>query len=137
MNSFLAELKRRNVFKVAAVYGITSWLILQVSDVAFPALGLPEWAITLVMVLLIIGLILALILAWAFEMTPEGIKREADVDRSQSITTATGRRLNLFVVALLVAALGVSCVWRDEYCPLSARNHLHLRSYGRRMDAGR
>ena len=108
MSSFLAELKRRNVFKVAVVYAITSWLILQVSDVAFPALGLPEWAITLVMVLLIIGLILALILAWAFEMTPEGIKREADVDRSQSITTATGRRLNLFVVALLVAALGVS-----------------------------
>ncbi len=108
MNSFLAELKRRNVFKVAVVYGITSWVILQVSDVAFPALGLPGWAITLVMVLLIIGLILALILAWAFEMTPEGIKREADVDRSQSVTTATGKRLNLITVGLLITALGVS-----------------------------
>ncbi|MEE9141116.1 MAG: adenylyl cyclase, partial [Gammaproteobacteria bacterium] len=104
MSKFFDELKRRNVFKVAAVYAIASWLLLQVVDVLFPALKLPEWTITFVAALLIIGLPIALILAWAFEITPEGVKLEKDVDRSKSITPQTGQKLNYWIIGLLVAA---------------------------------
>ena len=108
MSKFFNELKRRNVFKVAAVYAIASWLLLQVVDVLFPALKLPEWTITFVAALLIIGLPIALILAWAFEITPEGVKLEKDVDQSKSITPQTGQKLNYWIIGLLVAALGIS-----------------------------
>jgi TolB-like protein/Tfp pilus assembly protein PilF len=104
--SFIAELKRRNVFKVAAAYFIVSWLIMQGGEVMAPALNLPDWANSLLAFFLILGFPVALLFAWAFEMTPEGIKRERDVDRSQSITVATGQKLNhtLIVLLLLIVA---------------------------------
>ncbi len=105
MSSILTELRRRNVFKVAAVYVIAGWLILQVVDVLFPALKLPEWTITFVAALLIIGLPIALIFAWAFEITPEGVKREKHVDRSQSITQTTGRKLDFIIIGLMAVAI--------------------------------
>ncbi len=100
--SLFAELKRRNVFKVAAAYLIVSWLIMQGGEVMAPALNLPEWANSLLAFFLILGFPVALLFAWAFEMTPEGIKRERDVDRSQSITGVTGQKLNHTLIALLL-----------------------------------
>ena len=103
--SFFAELKRRNVFKVAVAYGIVAWLLLQVSDTLVPALHLPEWFNSGVAFVLIIGFPIAMIFAWAFEMTPEGIKKEKDVDRTQSLTQVTGQKLNNAIIGVLVLAL--------------------------------
>src|SRR5210317_1507952 len=104
--SFFAELKRRNVFKVAAAYVIVGWLIMQAGEVMAPALNLPDWVNSLLAFFLILGLPLAVFFAWAFEMTPEGIKKEKDVDRSQSVTQVTGQKLNNAIIGLLVVALG-------------------------------
>jgi len=76
MRQFIRELRQRNVFKVAIIYVIAGWVLLQVADVLFAALNLPEWTVTLVAGLLIIGFPLAMILAWAFELTPQGLRRE-------------------------------------------------------------
>ncbi len=103
--SLFNELKRRNVFKVAAAYGIVSWLLVQVSDSLVPALRLPEWFNSGVAFVLIIGFPIAMIFAWAFEMTPEGIKKERDVDRSKSITGVTSQKLNNLIIGVLVLAL--------------------------------
>ncbi len=105
MSSFFTELKRRNVFRVAILYGIVSWLILQVSDVAMPALGLPEWSITLVLYFLAIGFPIALIFAWAFELTPDGLKRTKEVAPEASVTPATGQKINNLIIGVLSAAL--------------------------------
>ena len=105
MNSFFGELQRRNVVRVAVLYGIVSWLILQVSDIAMPALGLPEWSITLVLYFLAIGLPIALIFAWAFELTPEGLKRTKEVDPNASVTPATGHKINHLIIGVLSVAL--------------------------------
>ncbi len=83
MSSVWEELKRRNVVRVTIAYSIVGWLILQLTDVLMPMLGLPEWVGRLVILLLVIGFPLALIFAWAFELTPEGIKLEKDVARSE------------------------------------------------------
>lgn len=106
MREFLQEVKRRNVFRVAIVYVIAGWLTMQVVDVMFPALNIPEWVTSLVAVMLLIGFPFAVIFAWAFEMTPEGIKREKDVDRSQSITNQTGKKLNRTAMVILTVAVG-------------------------------
>ena len=105
MASIWGELKRRNVIKVALAYGIVGWLVLEISSVLGPALRLPEWSDSLVAFLLILGFPIALILSWAYEMTPEGIKLEKDVDRSSSVTHLTGRRLDFFIIAALSLAL--------------------------------
>ncbi len=84
--ALIAELKRRNVFRVGVVYAIVGWLLLEVASVILPALHLPDWALTLLVVLVVAGFLLALIVAWAFEMTPEGLKRETAVDPDESIT---------------------------------------------------
>ncbi len=105
MPSLFTELRRRNVFKVGAAYAIVAWLLVQVVDVVLPALQMPEWTISFVTVLLIIGFPITLIMAWAFEMTPEGIKPDADVPRD-SITPATGQRLNYVILGLVVLAVG-------------------------------
>ena len=101
-----SELKRRNVFRVGAAYAVVSWLLVEISDTVFPRLQLPDWSVTLVIVLLLIGFPVALFFAWAFELTPEGLKREAAVDRSHSITPITGRRLDFVIIGLLLMAVG-------------------------------
>ena len=108
MSSFFAELRRRNVIRVAIAYVIVTWLLLQVVDVIVPILGLEDWVGKLVLLLLLIGFPVALVLAWAFELTPEGLKREKEVDRSDSITRQTGRKLDFVIIGVLVLALGVS-----------------------------
>ncbi|MFT5139026.1 MAG: adenylate cyclase [Lysobacterales bacterium] len=104
--SFFNELKRRNVFKVAAAYVIVGWLTMQVGDTLGPALLLPEWINSALAFFLILGFPLAMFFAWAFEMTPEGIKKEKDVDRGESITQVTSQKLNGMIIGLLVVALG-------------------------------
>jgi len=104
MTSVWGELKRRNVVKVAAAYAIVSWLILQLTDVLMPLLSLPEWIGGLVFLLLVIGFLLALVLSWAYELTPEGVKLEKDVDRSASSTPVSGRKLDFFIIAVLALA---------------------------------
>jgi hypothetical protein len=113
VQGFFAELNRRNVSKVALVYIIAGWLTMQVVDVMFPALQLPEWLTSAVAALLIIGFPFALIFAWAFELTPDGIKREKDVDRSKSITPQTGQKLNH--VALVILTIAVSFLLVDKF----------------------
>jgi TolB-like protein/Tfp pilus assembly protein PilF len=104
--SFFNELKRRNVFKVAAAYIIVGWLIMQVGDTLGPALLLPGWINSALAFFLILGFPLALFFAWAFEMTPEGLKKEKEVDRSESITHVTSQKLNGLIIGLLALALG-------------------------------
>ena len=103
--SLVSELRRRNVFRVAIAYAIIAWLILQVGDILAPALHLPEWVISALAFFLILGFPAALVFAWAFELTPEGIKLEKHVDRSNSITHITGRKLDYLIIAVLSLAL--------------------------------
>jgi TolB-like protein/Tfp pilus assembly protein PilF len=103
--SLIAELRRRNVFRVAAAYGIVGWLLVEAASVVLPALHLPDWVLTLMVFLVITGFPLALILAWAFELTPEGIKREAAVDLDESITRHAGRKLDSAIIGLLALAV--------------------------------
>ena len=104
--SFYTELRRRNVFKVALVYSAVAWLLLQVSDTLGPALHLPEWFLSAVAFLLILGFPVAIIFAWAFDLTPEGLKAETEADPAAPMAGATGEKLNHIVVAALVLALG-------------------------------
>jgi len=104
--SFIKELKRRNVIRVAIAYGVAAWLLIEITATTFPILKLPNWSVTLVTVLVLIGFPLALIFAWAFELTPEGLKKEKDVDRSESNTRVTGRKLDFIIITVLVLALG-------------------------------
>jgi TolB-like protein/cytochrome c-type biogenesis protein CcmH/NrfG len=103
--SFFNELKRRNVFKVGVAYLISAWLLIQVADILLDNIGAPPWVLQAIFVLLGIGLFIALVVAWAFELTPEGIKKEKDVDRTQSIAPHTGRKLNIAIIALLVMGM--------------------------------
>ena len=104
--SLISELKRRNVFRVALLYAVACWLILQVTDVGMSLLGLPEWTGRFVFFLLLLGFPLVVLFSWAYEITPEGLKKESDVPRDESITAETARKLNTAVVVLLVLAIG-------------------------------
>jgi len=104
--SFWGELKRRNVFKVGAAYVIVAWLIVQVANTFFPLLSFPNWAVPLVAVLVILGFPLALLFAWAFELTPQGIKKTEHVSPEESITHLTGRKLDYILGGLLIIAVG-------------------------------
>lgn len=103
--SLFDELKRRNVFKVAIAYAVTAWLVLQVADVTLNNITAPAWIFRVLLLFLAIGFPIALIFAWAYELTPEGIKREEKVDRSNSITRQTGRRLDFMIIGVLAAAV--------------------------------
>ena len=103
----VAELKRRNVIRVAMFYGVAAWVLLQVGDLLFGALGVPGWGLKLLLGLLVLGFPLALIFAWVYELTPDGLKREREVDRSASITGRTAAKLNVLIAVLLVVAIGL------------------------------
>lgn len=104
--SLFAELKRRNVFRVGAAYIVASWLVIQVVETIFPAFGFGDAAVRITTIVLTIGLIPTVILAWAFELTPEGLKKESDVDRTQSVTPQTGKKLDRMIIVVLALALG-------------------------------
>ena len=105
MSRLFDELKRRNVFRVGIAYLVAAWLLLQVTDVVAPLLSLPGWVPRFVLLLLAIGFFPALIFAWAFELTPEGIQRERDVERGESIRHRTGRKLDRVIIAMLALAV--------------------------------
>jgi len=104
--SLFAELRRRNVFRVGIAYAVAAWLLLQIADVLIDNIGAPDWVFPTLLMVLGIGFPLALILAWAFELTPEGLKRESEVDRSASIAPQTGRRLDRVIIVALTLAVG-------------------------------
>ena len=105
--NFLAELKRRNVYKVAVAYAVVSWLLIQIATQVFPFFEIPNWSVRLVVLLLILGFPVALVLAWAYEITPEGIRRAEDVGPNESIAHKTGRKLVGFTLALAFIAAGL------------------------------
>lgn len=111
--SFFKELKRRNVIKVAIAYLAVAWLLLQIADVVLPTFGTPGWVMQAFTFLLILGLPPALLFAWAFELTPDGVKRERDVVRAESITHHTGRKLDFVIIAVLF--LAVSFLLLDKF----------------------
>jgi len=113
--SFIAELKRRNVFRVAAAYVVAAWVITEVSSLVLEIYESPDSVIRIIVALLALGLPFALVFAWAFEVTPEGIKRESEVDRSRTITNRIAKRLDLLTIAMVVVAVGLFSV--DRFLP--------------------
>ena len=99
---FFAELKRRNVYKVAVAYAVIGWLLVQVTTQVFPIFEIPNWALRLIVLAIIIGFPIALVIAWAFELTPEGIKRTEDVDPAVS---ARQPRKHAWIFVIIVGAL--------------------------------
>ena len=116
--SVIAELKRRNVFRVAALYLVAAWVLLQVGELLFGLLGLPAWSNKLLFAGLVLGFVPALIFSWVYELTPEGLKREHEIERNASITAATARKLDLIVVGLLIIAIVV--VAAERFIPRTA-----------------
>jgi TolB-like protein len=105
--AFFAELKRRRVYSVAVAYAVVAWLLIQVATQVFPFFEIPNWAVRLIVLLTILGFPIAVVCAWAFELTPEGIKREEEVDRSRSIIRRSGRKLTAGVALLAALAAGL------------------------------
>jgi len=112
LTSFFAELKRRNVYKVALAYGVVAWLLMQIASQIFPFFEIPNWAVRLVVLLLIIGFPVALILAWAFELTPEGIKRAEFADE---LPKKSGRSRAWFYVVVIAGAISVGLFFVGRY----------------------
>lgn len=103
--TFFSELSRRNVVRVGIAYVIVGWLLAQVAEFGVQSFGAPHWVLRIIVVVLIVGLPLILIFAWAFELTPEGIVLEKHVDREKSITRQTGRKLDIIIIAVMAIAL--------------------------------
>ena len=113
----LAELKRRNVYRVGVAYALVSWLIIQVATQVLPFFEIPSWAVRLVVVFLFLGLPVALVLAWIFELTSEGLKRTEEVPPHESITRSTGRKLDFFVIGVLLLVIGILLFQRFHSAP--------------------
>src|SRR5213082_4157983 len=107
INNFFAELKRRNVYKVAVAYAVVAWLLIQAASIFLPAFNAPQWAMQIVILIVVVGFPIALAFSWAFEITPEGIKRESEVAADQSITHHTGRKIVALTIVLAVVATGL------------------------------
>ena len=123
ITSFFAELKRRNVYKVAVAYAIVAWLLIQAASILFPTFEAPAWVMKVFVTAVIFGLPVALILAWAFELTPEGIKRAEDVEPNESITDKTGRKLTALIALVAVIALGLLLLQLSRhYRPVAPKN---------------
>jgi TolB-like protein len=110
--NFFAELKRRNVYKVAAAYAVVAWLLIQLASILFPTFEAPPWVMKVFVATVALGFPIALILAWAFELTPEGIKRTDEVAPDESIRDRTGAKLIWATVAIACLALGLLLVGR-------------------------
>src|SRR5438309_458155 len=104
--NFFSELKRRNVLRMAGLYLVGAWLVVQVAGTVLPMFGAPEWLPRTIVVLLAIGFVPAMIFSWVFELTPQGVKREDDMAPERSITPQTGRRMDRMIIVVLVLALG-------------------------------
>ena len=122
--SFFEELKRRNVIRVGVAYAIAAWLLLQISDLVLDNIAAPDWVIQVIMLLLAIGFPLVAMFAWVFEMTPEGIKKEKNVDRGQSVTHQTGRKLDRMIIGIMAVVIAFLVldrfVLKNESAPSTA-----------------
>src|SRR5438105_10849749 len=105
--TFLTELKRRKVYRVAVAYAIVAWLLIQAASILFPTFEAPPWVMKVFVSAVILGFPVALILAWAFEITPAGIKRAEQISPDQSVTLQTGRKLTWIIVMVAVVAAGL------------------------------
>src|SRR5215469_2007522 len=114
-SSLFAELKRRNVFRAGIAYLALGWVVTQVTSTVAPLMHLPDWIGSVVVWIGVIGFPFVIMFSWVYEITPEGLKRESEVDRSASITHVTGRRIDYLIVGLLVLAIAFTAF--DRYAP--------------------
>ena len=116
--SLLAELKRRNVFRVGIAYVAVGWLVVEVTDTVAPALNMPDWTLTVVIWFGIVGFPFALLFAWAFELTSAGIKKTREVEPGAPLNHSTARKLEIGIIAVLMVALGIlvleAYVWNEQ-----------------------
>jgi TolB-like protein/Tfp pilus assembly protein PilF len=117
--NFFAELKRRNVYRAAVAYAVVSWLIIQVATQVFPVFSIPAWAVRLVILCLILGLPIALVLAWIFELTPGGLKRTEDVAPRESTARSTNRKMDFLIIAVLLVVITLLVLDRRGSAPVS------------------
>jgi TolB-like protein len=125
------ELSRRNVFRVGIAYVVVCWLIAQVAELALASFDAPGWVIKTILLVLVLGFPLALFFAWAYELTPEGLKKEKEVDRSRSITAKTGRKLDFVIIGMLTVGLlfvVIDNYFLDESAPAQEDGVAALRS---------
>ena len=113
MSGLFEELKRRNVVRVGVAYIVVAWLVLQFADLVLENINAPDWVMQTIMLVLAIGLPFAVFFAWAYELTPEGLKTTKEVDRSESVTHNTGRKLDRLIIAVLVTLSGKTR-YRDQ-----------------------
>jgi eukaryotic-like serine/threonine-protein kinase len=126
--NFFAELKRRNVYKVAVAYLVAAWLLIQAASIFLPAFNAPQWAMQVVILILLIGFPIALVFSWAFEITPEGIKLESEVEPGQSIQRRTGRWLVGLTVMLAIVAAAFY-YWPHQDKVLTDKDHIVLADF--------
>ncbi|HZX89239.1 MAG TPA: tetratricopeptide repeat protein, partial [Rudaea sp.] len=124
--SLFEELKRRNIFRMVGLYVVGAWLITQVAGTVLPMFGAPDWIGRSIVVLLAIGFVPTMLFSWIYELTPEGLKRESEIDRSASITSVTGRRIDRSITALLILALGYFAI--DKFLLAPGRNAREIAS---------
>jgi adenylate cyclase len=103
--SLFNELKRRNVVRVAIAYAVASWVLLQIADLVLENIAAPPWVIQAMMLVILLGFVASVVIAWAYELTPEGVKRQVDIDRDQSITAVTGHKLDRIIIGFLALAV--------------------------------
>src|SRR5450432_4352745 len=111
--SFFSELKRRNVYRAAVFYAASAWLLVQVATQVFPFFHIAEWVVRWIVVAVIVGFPFALLFSWFYEWTPQGLKRESEVDRSESIMHVTGKKLDRWIIAAL--GLAVILLLADKF----------------------
>jgi TolB-like protein/Tfp pilus assembly protein PilF len=131
--SLFAELKRRNVIRVAVAYAVMGWLLTEVSSVVLPTFDAPEWVMKVLIFVVVLGFFPTLFFSWVFELTPEGVKRESDVDRAASVTSETGRKLDYVTLVALVLVVAFVFVLRDA--PTQFSNKPGVVSAGPARDA--
>ena len=105
MSNLISELKRRNVFRVAAAYAVVGWVLIQVADIGLESFGAPEWVMKTLFLLVLIGLPVTIVLAWVFELTPDGVRRDSDAPEPMGEPRSSGKKLNLVIIGALVIAL--------------------------------
>lgn len=108
MSSLVSELRRRNVFRVAATYALVAWIIIEAGSVLMPTFGAPDWVFQIYVIVVFAGFVLSLVFAWVFEVTPEGIKRDRDIEPGQYADRDAGQKKNIAIIGLLIIALAVS-----------------------------
>jgi len=133
--SFFNELKRRNVIRVGIAYVVVAWLVMQFTDVVLNNIEAPHWVFQVIMLVLAIGLPLVLVFAWAFELTPEGLKREHEVDRGVSITHKTGRKLDFTIMGIMAVAL-VYFIWESRFSSEKVSEPVSQQAAAQASDAG-